>query len=297
MSKHENNRLKSVAEQDYTVVGEQAASDTKHAELFANLEDLTQQLEKGLARMGLTLNEARVYIFLAKKGAKKASEVAKLLDFPRTAMYQILSSLQKKGLVSSKMHAPAKFVAVPFDAALNTLLGIEKQRLVSLGNQGKALLDIWSSISNYEVVHEEIDEEKFQILEGNNVVYRRISDIVSSAKKEVIIMMTDKKHLTRLYHSEVTDQFQSLTAKGVHVKILASFDTRLEEILGEMKGCEIKMLTEYAAKLHYIVVDKTQLLFFIKDDSDKKAPSAIWTDSRSLVQSILCLFEELWKQC
>lgn len=296
MGKQESKNSKSIAEQGYTFeVVDQPSGHTKHTELLARLENLKSNLETGLVTIGLARNEARVYIFLAKKGAKKASEVAKLLSFPRTETYHLLGALQKKGLVSCTMHYPVRFVAVPFDSALKTLLGIEKQRVISFERQGKVLLDLWSSIASHEVMHEEIDEEKFQILEGNNSVYGRIRHIVSSAEKEVIIM-ADQKQLIRLYHNGVTDHLQSLTTKGVDVKILTSVEPRPKEMLKEIKRCELKLLAQPITNIHYIVVDKAKILFFIKDNSDGNATSAIWTDCESLVQCILCLFEELWKR-
>ncbi len=294
MGNHECNNL-GMTEQRYTVgVVDQVFGHGKHSEFLASLEDLTHELETGLMRMGLNHNEARAYVLLAKKGAKKASEVAKLLNFPRTEAYLLLGALQKKGLVSSTMQQPMRFVAVKFDTALKALLGIEKQRLITLEKQGKELLDLWSSIANHEVIHEEIGDEKFQILGGNNAVYRRIVDLLLSAKAEVTIM-ADKKQLMRLYYNGVTDHLQSLTTKGVTVKILTCFEPTLKEPLEEVNGCELKMLAQPITNMHYIVVDKAQLLFFIKDNSYAKAASAIWTNCESLVRCILSQFEEMWK--
>ncbi len=269
------------------------SSKAKDAGILTGLEDLTRAAETGLMKMGLTCNEARTYIFLAKRGAKKASELAKLLDFPRTETYGLLNSLQKKGLVSCIMHHPVRFTATPFKSALTALLDMEKQKLISLERQRMALADIWSSIVSQEVTCEEIHEAKFQILEGNNTVYRRIRELVSSAEKEVIIV-TDQKQLARLYHSEITDHFQLLKAKGIAVKILTSFELK-PEMLKEIEGCEVKMLAESNTNMHYIVIDKTQLVFFIKYNSDG-SPTTIWTDCDPIVRCTLCLFEELWKR-
>jgi len=263
-----------------------------NSEFLDNLEGLRSELETGLTTMGLTRNESRVYAFLARTGAKKAGEAAKSLNLPRTETYNILNNLQRKGLVSSTMHHPVRFVALPFHKALNTLLGIEKQRFVALERQSETLLDVWSSIVNQEVTCEGIEEEKFQILEGRNSIYRKIADMVSSSKKEVIIM-ADQKELIKLYRNEVTDYFRSLTAKGVDVKILTSVEPSFE-ILEEIKRCVLKILPS-GNNLNYVIVDKQQLLLFMKDNSDGRAP-VIWTDCESLVRCILFLFEILWKR-
>lgn len=291
MGKHESTGLECITEGNPLGGVDQPSRRAKHGDLLASLENLTYMVEAGLARMGLTHNEARIYVFLAKTGAKKASEIAKLLNLPRTETYNLLGSLQKKGLVSCTIHHPIGFVAVPFGNALNALVGVEKDILLSFERQSKELLDLWSSIAHHELRYEEIKEERFQILEGNNSVYRSIRDLVSSAQKEVIVM-ADQKQLIRLYHNEITDHFHSLTAKGVGVKIL-TFQPR-PEILKELKRCDLRMLAQTNTNLHYIVVDKTQLLFFVKDNSDGNAPSAIWTNCESLVRCLLLLSEQLW---
>jgi sugar-specific transcriptional regulator TrmB len=191
------------------------------------------------------------------------------------------------------MNYPIKFVATPLDKAVKTLLDMEKQKLVSFESQSKQMLDAWSSIAHHEITDEEIEEEKFQILEGSNVIYGKILEIVSSAEKEVIVM-ADSKQLNALYHNDVTGSFQSLIAKGVDIKLLTSSKPSLE-ILDELGKCKVKTHPSFNANLHYIVIDRTQLIFFRKE-KDVMTPSAIWTNCESLVRCIVYLFEELWSR-
>lgn len=292
MSKHRRNSLETVIDGD-SGGADQPSCYAKHSDLLTNLQNLTYTVEEGLARMGLTHNESKVYVFLAKTGARKASEIAKVLNLPRTETYNILGSLQKKGLVTCTMHYPVAFVAVPFEGALNTLLGMGKEKLVTLEEQGRVLLGTWSSIADHEVTYNEINDEQFQILEGNNSIYGKIKDVVSSAQKEVIVL-GNAKQLAKLSHHEITDNLQLLATKGVDVKILGSFEPSFE-VLNEIKKCKLKILGNPTNNIHCVAVDKTKLVFFIKDD--KTELSAIWTDCGSLVHSMLCLFEELWKDC
>ncbi len=266
---------------------------SRHTDLLATLDNLTFTVENGLAGMGLTDQQSKIYVFLAKKGAKKASEVAKLLNLPRTHTYNLLNSLQKKGLVSCTMNYPIRFVATPLDKAVKTLLDMEKQKLVSFESQSRQLLDAWSSIAYHEITDEEIEEEKFQILEGSKVIHGKIMEIVSSAEKEVIVM-ADSKALNALYHNDVTARLQSLAEKGVDIKLLTSSKS-CTEILDELGKCKIKTPPSFNANLHYIVIDRTQLAFFRKE-KDEKTPSAIWTNCESLVRCIVYLFEELWSR-
>jgi len=286
MGRYQRHKLESVTEQKYPHGG--VDHQGTNAEL--SLEDMTFKIENGLVSLGLTPNEARLYTFLARAGAKKASEAAKTLSLPRTQTYSMLSSLQRKGLVSSTMHYPVRFTAVSLDKAVDALIDTEKQRLSSFERQKGGMIDLWSSIISKVVTYGEIGEEKFQILEGN-VIYKKIKDLVSAAKEEVIII-GNQRQLVRLYHHGVTDHFAPLTAAGVDVKILGS--ELPTEVLSEVESCTLKVLQE-SDNMHYIVVDKELMVFFVKDSSETSKPSAFWTDCKSLVHCISCLFEQLWK--
>jgi sugar-specific transcriptional regulator TrmB len=54
-----------------------------------------ESLENSFKELGFTSKEAEVYIFLTKKGKKKASEIASALQFAKLQVYFCLNALQK----------------------------------------------------------------------------------------------------------------------------------------------------------------------------------------------------------
>lgn len=71
-------------------------------------------------------NEVKVYIYLARTGEHKASEISEALSLHRTETYRILQDLEKRGLVSSVFEKPLKFTAAPFEKALDILIETKK---------------------------------------------------------------------------------------------------------------------------------------------------------------------------
>jgi sugar-specific transcriptional regulator TrmB len=71
-------------------------------------------------------NEVKVYIYLARTGEHKASEISEALSLHRTETYRILRDLEKRGLVSSVFEKPLKFTAAPFEKALDILIETKK---------------------------------------------------------------------------------------------------------------------------------------------------------------------------
>ncbi|MGQ9545297.1 MAG: TrmB family transcriptional regulator [Candidatus Bathycorpusculaceae bacterium] len=83
-------------------------------------------IERALYRLGLSKNEIRVYIYLARTSEHKASEISEALSLHRTETYRILRDLEKKGLISSVFEKPLKFIATPFEKALDILIETKK---------------------------------------------------------------------------------------------------------------------------------------------------------------------------
>jgi sugar-specific transcriptional regulator TrmB len=78
-----------------------------------------EKVLKTLADLGLRRLDAKVYVLLAKKGPKKARDIARLLRVSKQQLYQSLKALQSKGLVNSTIERPARFSAVTFEKALD----------------------------------------------------------------------------------------------------------------------------------------------------------------------------------
>jgi len=94
-------------------------------------------IENALRKLGLSKNEIKVYVYLARVGEKKASEISEALSLHRTETYRILRDLEKRGLVSSVFEKPLKFIATPFEKALEVLIETKKLKIHFLRKRKK----------------------------------------------------------------------------------------------------------------------------------------------------------------
>ena len=101
-----------------------------------------EMIEETLLNLGLSRNEAKVYLCLARTGKKKASEISRAVSLHRTETYRVLKGLEKKGLVSLVLEKPLKFVAVPFEKAITWLIETEKMKLRTLEQSKDRLIEI-----------------------------------------------------------------------------------------------------------------------------------------------------------
>ncbi len=82
-----------------------------------------------LLGLGLSLNQARVYLAILKLEKTTVGQVAKFSKVRREDVYRILPSLEKMGLIERLMGKPAEVRATPISDALSFLVAEEKRQI------------------------------------------------------------------------------------------------------------------------------------------------------------------------
>jgi DNA-binding MarR family transcriptional regulator len=75
-----------------------------------------------LNSLGLSLNEARVFLALSQLGTSTAKAIAEFSEMAREVVYQVMPKLLKKGLVEEAITSPKKFRAIPMKEAYAILV-------------------------------------------------------------------------------------------------------------------------------------------------------------------------------
>ena len=250
------------------------------------------ELKNQLLKFDLTSNQSKVYIFLGKYGSKTAPEVCKALKIARTETYQLLASLQKKGIVSATFGHPIKFTALPPAKAIKTLVNAEKERVKSLEKQEKTIIKLWDSIPEFLREKSEKEENRFQILEGPNPINAKLNEMISEAREEILVLGSEKDYL-RFYHSDFLD---NLTSQKCQSKIVTSCTEKTRYIFDNMDKKQIKcMPANVEDKICFVMKDSCEMIFFTKkDEKSLQTCTAMWTDSSSMIYSMKVLFDFIW---
>jgi len=257
-------------------------------------------IEETLMKLGLSKNEARVYLFLARAGEKKASEISEALSLHRTETYRILRDLEKRGLVSSVFEKPLKFIATPFEKAMDILIETKKMKIKMLEQKKDKLMEIWLSIPRPEI--EVKKKEVFQILEGDEQIDLKANEIIDRTKHEAYVFVTETE-LGRLYHSGFLDKLEKISRKGVNVRLITNNSPKSRFFIKEMKFENVEYLLMDVDDLPFFLIsDEKELLFLLRknenrilDSRAKKAKiAALWTNYDILTKALCKLFLELW---
>ncbi|MBO3832860.1 MAG: hypothetical protein FGF51_05680 [Candidatus Brockarchaeota archaeon] len=254
-----------------------------------------EKLQEELAEYGLTDNEAKVFIHLLKLGPMKASEIGLSLGISRTEVYNILTSLQNKGIIEASLDRPAKFSAIGFEKALDILIEAERRRIITMEKSKEELMEIWKTVRVPSKVEE---QEKLQLLKGIEQIYARLSDMLDEAKEEVNIVAL-RTELVRAYNAGILQKLRNLSKDNVRIQILTHGISGTSSITSFLKKhaevIEVKTMSISAPC--FIIVDNKQLLLFTKPPgvsrAERKEATAIWTNSEALVQSLKKLFRSM----
>jgi sugar-specific transcriptional regulator TrmB len=264
-------------------------------------KNFTKQLstiEETLSRFGLLKNEIKVYLYLARSGEKKASEIAEAIYLHRTETYRILRDLEKKGILFSIFEKPLKFTAVPLDKAIDLLVEAQKMRIKLLEKEKANLVELWLKITQTQV--KEAKKELFQMLQGEQQVALKADELLSKTKKELQLFAPDY-YLAQLYYTDFTDKLKSKLGE-IDITLLVESSPKSAFFIEQMQWPKQKYRMVKTQNLPcFMISDKKELLIAFhetdnaRQSSDKKKDrtAAIWTNYNAFIWTLQMLFSKL----
>jgi len=183
------------------------------------------EFEDKLRKVGLTGNEAKVYLELLKRGSLSANDLAKKISMDRTLTYTVLNHLIEKGLVNYVIKQKKKF----FEAA-------DPDHLMNPVKLQEAFVkDLIPQLSKIEKIKEVIQE--VNIYEGKEGL-RTAMNQLAKAKSFVAFGATGRAY-DMLYESpRIVKEMQK---RGVKGKIIMNPKYKKHKMT-KVKGLEVKYL-------------------------------------------------------
>jgi len=265
---------------------------TLKSDILSEGETPYDSLLTSLLEFGLTQNQARVYLFLSKNTSKSAPDISKSLKIARTETYHLLNGLQSKGITIAAFGKPTKFQAVPFDKSINILVNNERSRIDELEKQTLYMISQWNLIPDIETAEALIKENRFQIVQGKVSIVGKLNQLINAAKKDVLLLGSEKDFM-KFYH---TDFIDSVKDANINLKILMSSNNNTPYIVDELPAkCIKKFEDSLGENLWFLIKDCEEIFFFIKN-SENEEMLAVWTDSKTMLNSMKLLFNMIWKK-
>jgi sugar-specific transcriptional regulator TrmB/pimeloyl-ACP methyl ester carboxylesterase len=265
---------------------------------------VSQKKAKTVLRdFGLTSKEADVYIFLARHEVLTGGEIAKQTKIARSLVYRILKSLQVKGLVEPTLESPKRFVAVPFEKALDLIIKARQEEALLVERAKKDLLEDWRVISKAKP---ETQYEKFVVIEGSKKIYAKILHMIKETKNQFSGILP----ISALFGAEQFGVFDAAYNHPLKSRIKFQFVTDVNnKNIEAVKLLKPKLKAELELKVRdpeseatsfprFVIRDKEEAMIFIRPEGEtatrKQGDVCVYTNCESLVQTFNGIFQNVW---
>lgn len=178
----------------------------------------------GLERLGLTSYEARLFLGLQKLGTATASEVAAVVEVPRSQVYGAADRLEERGLIETRQSTPTAYRPVSLDQARTRLLD-------ELQETGKRIFEHLETVSE----NRESDEqtEAIWLVDGEAAISSRTVELVEGAEGRILFGTDEPAHLTDPFGSAL----EAAADRGIDV-VVASDVEAVRERAATLDGVE-----------------------------------------------------------
>ena len=262
-----------------------------------------EQVLKTLVNLGFTQIDAKIYIFLAKKGAKKGRDIRRALKITKQQLYPSLRTLQKKGIVSSTIEYPARFSAISFEKVLDLFIKAKIEETQRLQQSKDEILSKWQTLDIAET-----DMPRFTVIEGRRYIFSKIQQMIQETKSQISTITT----VPSLVQADQYGLFDTGFSYPLKSKIQFRFLTELST--QNVKAMKTLLRETILAKLNVkgrnpdlglrlfprmVIKDEDEVIFFISPRTEasiiERDDVCLWTNCKTLVQAFMAIFEELWR--
>ena len=197
-------------------------------------ESEEKELLELLKHVGISGYEAKAYLTLAKMGEATAPEIASRAGIPQPRVYEVLSSLLKKGLVEVRAGRPRTYRVLPPDIAMDSYV----RRFVE-DTRSKAL-ELVTRLSKLYMLSSIKEREPLIWVNYNiDMGLERAKELVLNLKHDGFIS-ADKEILNRL-EASIVRRLKSVRGSVLAITVIGREDARLDDLM-KLDRVEIRRL-------------------------------------------------------
>jgi sugar-specific transcriptional regulator TrmB len=249
-----------------------------------------------LLGLGLSLNQARVYLAILKLEKSTVAKAAKFSRVRREDVYRIMPSLEKMGLIERLMGKPTVIRATPISDALSFLVAEEKtksdDRLTGMRSrvQKLSLKDWKQPLPGEESIYILIAEKK--------AILAKTSELIRNSRREVALIADKARIIPTL--SQFSEECRQAIKKGSQICLIFegdSTDVLLKEKVQKLiDGTSVHIKFHRVPLNHFIMSDDKEALITTSKESGLGESPSLWTNNSNLLGVLRTSFESDWKE-
>lgn len=255
-----------------------------------------------LVDLGLTLKEAKVYFTLVDSGDLKVSAISRISKVARPDVYEVISRLNRVGLVEKLITKPVSYRAIPIKIGLGQLLAARTNEYRNVRAETQMLLD--EIEKSKQEKRREVKNQAFSqftlIPEGKNVI-ERIKTAIETANQSVDVVLSWKR-FSRGIINDFAESIENAWAKKVKIRFIIERPLKnktmaqLIHFCIKKPFCQIRFIPK-KPKLVLGIYDKKEVCIIMKPKEGLLDSPALWSSSAEpLMELAQNYFYELWKK-
>ncbi|MCZ7383481.1 MAG: helix-turn-helix domain-containing protein [Candidatus Methanoperedens sp.] len=258
---------------------------------------------EALEEFGLSRYESRVYLILLSSGIIDARKLSSKSGVPFGRIYDVLSSLESKGLVQKQLSRPKKFLAVEPKLAVKKLLDFKNKEINSLIQKAGKLEENLNHLFN-----KESDQSLFWSVSIGEDTINSQMERLAATENELLSYSGLKRvkpsdEYTKTWINEFLKITSGLIKKRVKIKILIgnNDESNLKELmpllipfLDDLAHMEIRVIPEIPN--HFDIIDGEKVQLKVSNPvRPEEYFASIFVWQKEFAQELKNKFNELWK--
>jgi len=187
----------------------------------------TRNLMAELSAYGLTVNQARLYIFLLGKSPLSANEISVRLGLHRVEVYRKLHEMELLGLVERHLDSPMKFSVLGPDSAVAGLITRIDQRVSALRDSSTSLRDGLKTLQDSRRTEDKPvargHEYRFRSAVGREQYLNETKRLIEGARHE-IMSVTSANGIMRGVLAGNLQDFEAAARRGVRTRMITEIN-------------------------------------------------------------------------
>jgi len=243
-------------------------------------EVVSQEARKVLRELGLTDYETRAYLSLLERGMLTASQVSESANVPYSKVYEILTSLERKGWIETEHARPGRYYPKPPAEALSTAR-LQLEEKVKTWER-----TIVSELQPFYEKREIREKPDIWILRSEYSIVAKFREMLDSTRSE--LMVAAPKFPKPLVDS-VMPLLKKLRSKDVKTQLMISKETPAWNLKELRSLAEVRLREQMFGG--GVIADGKEAILFL---GEEKPTLVIWSNHTGLVQFAKDYFQHLW---
>ncbi len=249
-----------------------------------------------LTELGLTVNEARVYLALLRSESPTAAEAATAARVPRPKVYEALQALESRGFSKSVGGRVRRFIPVEPEAALRGWLSHREHERAEMSERDQIRVETLGKLLPVPASEVRTQVPDFlEAISGQVPTTEALDDLVSRSTESLSIMLQPPfvQPRPRWNVKEVEALERGVSVRVIYTPQALEDPRRFEDIL--RYGGQVRTLAQLPMKL--MVRDHEEALISLRDaGTGAQSVTTVAVRHPDLVAPLTTLFEQQWRK-